>query len=131
MGESRTSCIGRGLLPLGLRAYPPHVLLKQLIISVFFKIKKRFLCHHLTEKVANLSLIFIWIYLQSNKLSTLAYQHLHGLIKINIEIKFIANNYNSHYISPTNINFHTYFRIYIYLYLVGIYFIVHHTSMNV
>ena len=40
MGESGTSCIGRGLLPLGLRAYPPHVLLKQLIISVFFKIKK-------------------------------------------------------------------------------------------
>ena len=62
----------------------------------------------------------------------LAYQpvFLHKLIRINIKIKFIDNNYSylSHVLFHL-LNILTYTQIYIYHYLVAINFILHHTSM--
>ena len=61
-----------------------------------------------------------------------AYQpvFLHELIRINIKIKFIDNNYSylSHVLFHL-LNILTYTQIYIYHYLVAINFILHHTSM--
>ena len=63
----------------------------------------------------------------------LAYQPVHQiLIRINIKIRLIANNYN--YLSHAFfhiLNSNTYYKIHIYYYLVAIDFILHHTSMRV
>ena len=64
----------------------------------------------------------------------IAYQPilLHRLIRINIKIRLITNNYNylSHVLFHL-LNSNTYYKIHIYDYLVSIYFILHHTSICV
>ena len=88
--------------------------------------KMKYIIHH----IINIQQGWDLLILIQNKL---AYQPVHQiLIRINIKIRLIANNYN--YLSHAFfhiLNSNTYYKIHIYYYLVAIDVILHHTSLCV